>query len=167
MAESSEVLESPVPNPNVTRLLMLAAEHRARGVGWKAIAKSLRRSVTAWEQWLRDYPDVWERVLRSAEGRVFREAGAESLQFLRGLLRSKDEKIVRDVGRTLTTLMYRLPRDRMPEVPSASDDAIELFQEMEKMTDEDIDAIAEVGAEATERRSEDGPAAEADTPSPA
>jgi hypothetical protein len=150
MSENNAIPESPVPDPRVSRLLREAAEKRAKGIGWKAIAESLGRSVTAWNHWLTKYPEIWDRLLRSAEGRVFREAGAEALGVLRLLLRSEDEKIRRDVGRTLATLMYRIPVDRMPEIPSADDDLAELVQHVESLTDEQVAALSSLPADGAE-----------------
>jgi len=148
MSNCAPILESAFPNAKISRLLELAAEQRASGVGWKAIAESTQRSMTIWEQWLIVYRDVWDRMLRAAEARAFRDAGAEALQVLRTLLRSKDEKIRRDVGRTLATLMYRFPTQTAPgsDRPLAIEHLAEVFQHVESLTDEQVLHLAELPA---------------------
>jgi transposase len=139
-----------MPKPRVMRLMERVAELRAQGTSWSAIAEAVHRPLTTIEAWLRQYRAVWERLLRDAEGRRFREAGAEALQFLRKLLRSKDEKVTRDVARTLATLLYRFPFEREPKETPLDAETLELLEVAKHMAAEsrNWDAIAkEIEAE--------------------
>ncbi len=91
-------------------VLAEAAELRAAGSGWDAVARKVGRSADAARRWPALYPDRWAAALRDAERRLLAEAGAESVLILRQLLRSEDEKIRRDAARFLIDLRIELAR---------------------------------------------------------
>lgn len=82
-------------------LLTLAAEMRAEGAGWDAIATKVRRSTDTVRRWPQRYPREWQRLFREAEERLVADASAESVLVLRKLLRDQDARVQRDVARVL------------------------------------------------------------------
>lgn len=93
-----------MPKPLNDDLLNRAAELRAAGSTWEAVAAKIHRAADAVRKWPRDYADRWKIALREAERRLVCEAAAESVLVLRTLLRSEDEKVCRDAARSLTDL---------------------------------------------------------------
>ena len=118
MSDDKKTRDPVEPNAKTLWLLRCAADKRAQGLSWANVALTLKRQLCVWQNWLRRYPATWDRLLREAEGRTFREVGAEALTIMRCLLRSESESIRRDVGRTLTVLMFRMPRDNTSDMPS-------------------------------------------------
>lgn len=85
-------------------LLMRAAELRAGGATWDAVARELNRAAATVSAWPRRFPKRWQAAMRAAEQQTLGEAGAESVHVLRKQLRSRDEKSAREAARTLTQL---------------------------------------------------------------
>jgi len=85
--------------PHLFDLVVKAADLRARGVSWAAVAAKVGRKVDTVEEWPKRYADVWKQAL--AEGRLAAasETASEGGAVLRLLLRSNDEKIKRDAVR--------------------------------------------------------------------
>jgi len=139
MSEAVAIRDHREPNAKITRMLSRAADQRARGVRWSGIAQALNRSQVALCEYVALHAATWERLLRLAEGRVFREAGSEALQVMRTLLRAESETIQRDVGRTLTNLMFRSTRDNTGElVPlNPREEAVMDFVTRENAHDQD------------------------------
>ena len=88
-------------------LLNRAAELRAGGAKWAAVAEELKKAVDTVCAWPRKYPARWKSALEAAERRTLSEASAESVHVLRTQLRSKDEKVARDAAKSLTDLQLR------------------------------------------------------------
>jgi hypothetical protein len=139
--ENRSIFKSPMPNKKMLRMLERIAELRARGVSWASTAESVRRSVKAVECWVKTYREVWDRLLHEAEGRMFREAGAEALQFLRKLLRSSSETVTRDVARTLATLLYRYPFERESGEEPMDQTTADLVKAVQSLTTNDLQEI--------------------------
>lgn len=139
MPVRKSIFQCPKPTDKVLRLMEGGAELRARGLAWAAVAEKLDRPVETIQQWVKQYREVWQGLLREAETRVFREAGAEALQMLRKLLRSKDEKVTRDVARTLATLMYRCPNGRGTDEPAMDETTQHLLEVAKALHLEDFD----------------------------
>lgn len=99
-----------MPKPLNDDLLNRAAELRAAGGTWEAVAAKIHRAADAVRKWPRDYADRWKLALREAERRLVCEAAAESVLVLRTLLRSEDEKVSRDAARSLTDLRLDLSK---------------------------------------------------------
>ena len=85
--------------PHLFDLVVKAADLRARGVSWSAVAMKVGRKMDTVEEWPKRYPELWQQAL--AEGRVASasETASEAGVVLRLLLRSQDEKIKRDAVR--------------------------------------------------------------------
>src|SRR4051812_48296644 len=96
--------------PPTDDLLVQAAELRAGGAKWEAVAAQLHRAADTVRRWPRQYPDRWDIALRDAERRSVCEAAAESVHVLRTLLRSNDEKVRRDAARSLTDLRLEISK---------------------------------------------------------
>jgi hypothetical protein len=92
------------PTAAVFALMARAAELRAGGQKWEAVAAQLKRSAAACREWRKTYPAVWEQLLRDAHLQVAAEAGSEAVLVLRNLLRSDDEKVKRDAAVALLRL---------------------------------------------------------------
>src|SRR5205823_5367444 len=98
--EPHVAVSRPPPRPGVApmsaakppsdELLSRAAELRAGGSTWDAVAAKLNRSADTVRRWPALDPDRWQAALRAAERRLVAEAGAESVLVLRTLLRSED-----------------------------------------------------------------------------
>lgn len=85
-------------------LLLRAAELRAGGAKWEAVAQALKRPVNTVKAWPRRHADRWRAALLAAERQALREAIAESVHVLRTQLRSKEEKTAHDAAMALTRL---------------------------------------------------------------
>lgn len=72
--------------------LRQAAEIRARGLSWEAVAHDLGRHPDTCRRWPRRYPLLWRRLLRQARIDVTQDGGAEAKATLRKLLRVEDNK---------------------------------------------------------------------------
>lgn len=100
----------PANKPPPDELLTHAAELRAAGLSWEAVAAKVGRSAETARRWPSTYPDRWQALLQAAERRLVCEAGAESVLILRQLLRSNDEKVRRDAARLLVNLRLELAK---------------------------------------------------------
>ena len=99
--------------PPSDALLNQAAELRAGGSTWDAVAAELHRSVETVRKWPTAYAALWQPVLRAAERRQAIDSAAEAILILRQLLRSKDEAVRRDAARWLISL--RLDQAKLDE----------------------------------------------------
>lgn len=80
------------PTPELLEELRLAADLRAAGVSWEAIASALKRNPDTCRQWPRTHAEAWRRLSRLAELEAARGAWAEARAVLRQLLRSNEDK---------------------------------------------------------------------------
>ena len=108
------------PQPLSDELLNRAAELRASGAKWNAVAEVLKRSTETVSAWPRRYPDRWRAALKEAESRTLCEASAESVLVLRTLLRSTDEKVARDAAKAITDLKLDLTKLELAADASAA-----------------------------------------------
>src|SRR5262245_21546809 len=92
------------PPPQVLTLMATAAELRAGGASWEAVAPEVKRSARTCRDWTTRYPADWDRLLRAAEERLLKEAGAEALFCLRKLLRSEDPWLQQNTAKFLMSL---------------------------------------------------------------
>lgn len=131
------------PNPPPESLLSHAAELRAGGLGWDAVAAKVGRAADTVRKWPALYPDRWAAALRDAERRLVGEAGAESVLVLRSLLRSDDEKVRRDAARFLLTLRLELAKlDARADAPAPpASDAARLVAFLEGHTDDELERL--------------------------
>jgi hypothetical protein len=132
--------------PPSDELLARAAELRAAGSTWDAVAAKLNRAADTVRRWPILYPDRWQSALRAAERRLVSEAGAESVLVLRTLLRSDDEKVRRDAARFLIYLRLELAKldqkaSGEPPTPQPTSDTARLVAFLEGHTDEQLDRL--------------------------
>jgi hypothetical protein len=85
--------------PHLFDLIIKAADLRARGVSWAAVAAKVGRKVDTVEEWPKRFPEVWKQALAEARLASASETASEGGAVLRLLLRSQDEKIKRDAVR--------------------------------------------------------------------
>ncbi|MBY0514548.1 MAG: hypothetical protein K2P78_11630 [Gemmataceae bacterium] len=133
--------------PPSEALLARAAELRAGGATWDAVAARLNRSADTVRKWPVAYPDRWHAALHAAERRLVAEAGAESVLVLRSLLRSDDEKVRRDAAKFLIDLrleLARLDAQSLPEAapPPLTSAARDLVAFLEGHSDDDLARLA-------------------------
>ncbi len=104
-------------SPEMARLLADAADLRAAGNSWDAVADRLGRSPDTCRRWPARYPAAWTDLYHRAERRQAEEARAEATAILRTQLRAKDDKAQRDAAKALLTSARR----RDPAPASATD----------------------------------------------
>src|SRR6478752_9745744 len=78
---------------NLQSLLARAAELRAVGYTWPAIAKRVHRKARTCQQWPRRCAADWQFYYQAARLRRFEETSEEAHTRLHGLLRAEDEKV--------------------------------------------------------------------------
>jgi hypothetical protein len=134
----------PDPKPPSESVLARAAELRAAGNGWEAVAEVLRRSPGTVRRWPELYTDRWQAAVRLAERRLLADAGAESILVLRQLLRSRDDKVRRDAAKFLIFLRLEQAKlDLKAEPAPAEPTPDRLFAEfLEAHTDEQLEQLA-------------------------
>jgi hypothetical protein len=108
--------------PELQELLTTAAEMRAEGAGWEAIAAKVRRSADTVRRWPQRHAALWQRLFREAEERLVAEASAESVLVLRRSLRDPDDKVRREVARTLVTARTARRRQEKKTTAEPTDD---------------------------------------------
>ena len=84
--------------------LTRAAEMRANGIGWNAIARTLKCSPETCQSWPKRFPRTWDSLLGEANREVLHQARGEAIQALRQLLRSSNPHIVLSVAKTILKL---------------------------------------------------------------
>ncbi|HEY1377642.1 MAG TPA: phage terminase large subunit [Gemmataceae bacterium] len=87
------------PSTDIARLLAAAADLRAAGASWDAVADRLHRSPDTCRRWPARFPAVWADLYRQAERRQAAEARAEATNILRNQLRHEDDKARRDAAK--------------------------------------------------------------------
>lgn len=133
-------MASAVPSQ---RLILRAAQLRAEGLSWEAIGQAVGRSRTAVSRWPWRYQAIWERGHARAAGLLAQDANAESVQTLRSLLRSPDEKIRRDAAQRL--MHYNQTRQRShkrthPQDTPLSHTSIDTPASDARLSDADLEA---------------------------
>lgn len=132
--------------PPSEHLLARAAELRAGGSTWDAVAAKLNRSPDTVRKWPALHPERWQAAQHAAERRLVSEAGAESVLVLRALLRSEDEKVRRDSAKSLIYLRLELAKldshtSAAPAPPHTSA-TLELAAFLEGHTDDELARLA-------------------------
>lgn len=135
----------PRQKPPSDDLFARAAEQRAGGATWEAVAKEVHRAASTVRRWPRRYADRWTTALLQAERRMASQADCESVLTLRKLLLSQDEKVRWHAAKCLVA--RRLERDkiqlRAPSTtqPSLSSEATRLIAFLDGQSDEQLSAI--------------------------
>jgi len=127
------------PSSALARLLVRAAELRAGGSIWEAVAAKVGRSVATCQRWPRKYPDLWRRAYGVAVRENLDGGGTEGLRMLRSLLRLKDEKIRRDAAKALAVLLVRARRSRRSGRPAPEADPLTAVAQV--LTDDQLRAL--------------------------
>ncbi len=126
-------------------LLTQAAELRAGGATWDAVARAIHRAPGTVSRWPREYADRWQIALRDAEQQLVCEAAAESVLVLRKLLRSDDEKVRRDAAKSLTDLRLDLTKFDLTSDSAAhsfTSEATRLIAFLDGHTDDELAQFA-------------------------
>ena len=89
------------------RVLERAAEMKAAGSSWEAIANALQRKVQTAKKWSRVYANEWQELFGKFEKQFVDEAAAESVLALRKQLRI--EKSTLSVQAADKLIRYRIP----------------------------------------------------------
>jgi hypothetical protein len=92
------------PPDKLLPLLTAAAELRAAGASWPAVAAHVRRRADTVRRWPKLYPDVWAHLVAGAERQALADGGNEAVTALRQMVRSEDEKVRRDAAKVLVDL---------------------------------------------------------------
>jgi hypothetical protein len=142
-------------------LLALAAELRAGGTPWEAVAARVKRRPDTCRRWPDEYPDDWRQAYAEAERRMLADAGSEAVLVMRRLLRSEDDKVCRDVARTLAALRADLRKSERRAGPERSDDSARLAAFVGGLDDAQVQALID---ELLERRAGAGGGAGAGRP---
>src|SRR5262245_61732222 len=78
---------------NLKSLLATAAEMRAVGHPWDAVAKKVHRRAKTCRNWPLKFKDEWQALYRAVEERRFEETSKEAHTYLIHLLRNDDPKV--------------------------------------------------------------------------
>ena len=78
---------------NTRTLLTVAAELRAAGASWEAVASKVRRQPRTCKSWPNRFRDDWLDLYRDAQARRFQETSEEAHALLRNTMRSQDMKV--------------------------------------------------------------------------
>src|SRR5262245_4555140 len=78
---------------NIKALLATAAEMRAVGHPWEAVARKVHRTAKTCRNWPVKFKADWEALYRAVEERRFEETSKEAHSYLINLLRHEDPKV--------------------------------------------------------------------------
>lgn len=104
----------PANNPPSPAVLRKAADLRAAGNAWEAVAAAVGLPAETVREWPQRYPVRWRKALAAFERRTLTEATAEAVTVLRAQMRSKDEKTVREAAGKLVQIRVALSKARRP-----------------------------------------------------
>jgi hypothetical protein len=115
------------PRASTLARITRAAEMRAGGSSWPAIAKALSCSPRVCTRWPTDYPDLWAQLYAEALAERDDAAEAESIRALRAMLRQADVKLQREAARDLLRILQardqrQRPVTDQPHLPCGIDD---------------------------------------------
>lgn len=102
-----------LPPPSAS-LLRKAAELRAGGAAWEAVAATVGRAARTVRRWPTRYPRRWAKAIQAAERQLLADATAESVHTLRRQLRSDDEKASRDAAQKLIQFRVAVGKKAKP-----------------------------------------------------
>ncbi len=95
------------PSTRMRGRLAQAAEWRALGASWPAVADRLGCRPEVCCRWPNRYPELWRHFLASAREKVVQQAFTEGLQILLVQMRSPDEKLRRQAARIVEKYLGR------------------------------------------------------------
>jgi hypothetical protein len=128
----------PPKRPPPAALIAKAAELRAAGSSWEAVAREVGRATETVRKWPAVFPDLWQPAFRDAKKAVVDEVTAESVLKLREQLRSEDEKIVRDAAQKLIQFRVALGKQKAAKQKA---DRKPHGLDLSGMTDAELDAL--------------------------
>ena len=96
-----------------------AAEMKAAGSSWEAIATALHRKLQTVKQWSRLYANEWQELFAKYEKQLLDEATAESVLALRKQLRADEATVSIQAADKL--IRYRISRAKSTPKPTAND----------------------------------------------
>ena len=135
----------PRQQPPSDDLFARAAETRALGLTWEAVAKEVNRAARTVRRWPLKYADRWSAALLQAERHLAAQADSESVLTLRRLLMSDDEWVRWHAAKCL--IARRLERDKLerkspaaPPIPLTSE-ATRLIAFLDGHSDEQLASI--------------------------
>ena len=101
------------------RVLERAAEMKAAGSSWEAIANALQRKVQTAKKWSRVYANAWQELFGKFEKQFLDEAAAESVLALRRQLRADEATVSIRAAEKL--IRYRISRGNSTPTPTANE----------------------------------------------
>lgn len=128
----------PPKRPPPAALIARAAELRAAGSSWEAVAREVGRAAETVRRWPVVFPDLWRPAFLDARKAVVDEVTAESVLTLRKQLRSKDEKTGRDAAQKLIQFRVALGRKRAAKKKPVPKPA---GLDLSGMSDAELDAL--------------------------
>ena len=82
---------TPTPTGSQLALMKEAADLRAQGNSWQAIANRIGRKERCLRYWRDVYPRIWRRLLRAAEEDTFQHVSGMAINILSNLLIDKED----------------------------------------------------------------------------
>ncbi len=126
-------------------LIAQAAELKAHGSSWDAVAAAVGRAAETVRRWPTVDRAAWQAAHRAAEEQLLADAAAESVHTLRRQLRSDDEKTSREAAGSLMKFQTarrakrRRPAQRQTTVSPA---AVQLATYLMSLSDEQLQTLA-------------------------
>jgi hypothetical protein len=119
-----------------------AADLRARGVTWEAIAQVLNCKLETCRDWPNRYADEWRRLLGQSDRQHQRDAQAEGRRVLRELVRAEDAKTkLRAACRLYAPTTAKSRRTKPPAMTAADRDMAMFISELKGLSDEDLQQL--------------------------
>jgi hypothetical protein len=131
------------PPEDILPLMTLAADLRAAGNSWEAIAVKVLREPRTCRGWPVRYPEVWRRLYDEAVDQFLDEAGDEATFYLRKLLRATDPKdpwLQQNTAKFLAAQRRQARRERRAAAAPAGPpgDWAPYLAYLEKLSDADL-----------------------------
>lgn len=104
----------PPNKPPPADVFRTAADLRAAGNAWEAVADAVSLPVAEVRAWPVQYPEWWRKALTAAGRRFLAEATNEAILQLRKQLRADDTKTVREAALKLVQVRVALDRAARP-----------------------------------------------------
>ena len=125
--------------PELQDQMIEAAELRARGASWLAVAQELLLDVDVCRRWPREYPRLWRRLQQRADLGFRREVSAEAVNLLRRFLRHQDLKICLAAANLIPKFQLKpKPRPRNGEIETIDQETADFVAELRSLNDENL-----------------------------
>jgi hypothetical protein len=135
----------------VLSLMAAAAELRAAGASWEAVAAKLGPNECTFRRWEKRYAAQWDRLFHAAEVRLTKLMGGEARSVLRALLRHKDRWVRLHAGRFLLSHRWAAPLDPPADAAQPSAESLRIAMALDEMPEEQIQSLLD---EEVERKAE-------------